>query len=331
MNKQFNNNYYIICLLSCFLLSYLVLFKSAFFSADYVPYIQIYDGTYEELDSIEPAFKYLTYLFYHLSIPYDFFAMLVCGFCLSYKVFYSKKIVPATHGMWFLVVYMCFFGFLHELTQLRIAIAVVMCYAASYQYFFKRNRVHALLWIAIGMLFHYSVFIWGLSLLINSYRRLLIIIISMIFSLAILLSSANIIAAYLPNEKLISYLYNLSYSLNSGSSISFINTNTVTFLLIYVTIAFFRKRVIMSDSEQKFVTYVQCSGILAFFFFYTFSNVPVIAYRLAELLRIFYPLIIVLLMSKLKNSSERFVFGFLFIVYSLLMLVVTFRAVSFGS
>lgn len=331
MNKGCDSNYHIICLLSCFALSYLVLFKADYFSADYLPYMQIYDGTYDEIDGIEPAFRYLTSFFYHLSVPYTFFAMMVCGFCLSFKVFFSKKIIPSTYGAAFLLIYICFYGFLHDMTQLRIAIAVAMCYAASYQYFFLRNKVKALLWMSLGVLFHYSIFIWCLSLLISNYRRLFVVIIGMTFGLAILLNSVNIIAVYLPNEKIMSYLYSLSYSLGPTDSFSFINLNTITYFFVYITIALLTKRVSLSINETSFVTYVQCSGILAFFFFYIFGNVPVVAYRLAELLRVFYPLVIVLLMSKIKSGYDRIIFGFVFAFYSILMLAITFRAVSFGS
>lgn len=331
MNKKYDSNYHVICLLSCFVLSYLVLLKADFFSADYIPYVQIYNGTYDEINEIEPAFKYLTYFFYQFDIPYDFFAMMVCSLCLSYKVFYSRKIIPSTYGAGFLIVYICFYGFLHDLTQLRIAIAVVMCYAASYQYFFLRKRVQPLLWMSLGVLFHYSVFIWCLSLFINSYRRLFIALVSMTFGITLLLNSVNIIAAYLPSEKIISYIYNLSYSLGSVDTLSLLNLNTITFILIYISVGLLARRVSLSVNEKRFVTYVQCSGILAFFFFYIFGNVPVVAYRLAELLRIFYPLTIVLLFNKIKNGHDRIFFGFGFAICSLLMLGITFRAVSFGS
>lgn len=331
MNKQGDSNYHIICLLACFALSFLVFLKADYFAADFLPYMQIYDGTYDEIDSIEPAFKYLAFFFNDLSIPYTIFAMLVCGFCLTAKVYYSRKIIPYTYGGFFLFIYICFYGFLHDLTQLRIAIAVVMCYIASYQYFFLHNKVRALSWMFVGILFHYSILIWCLSLLINNYRRLFIVIIGMSFGLAVLLSNAHIIAAYLPNEKLISYLYSLSYSLSAGNSIAFLNLNTVTFLLIFITAAYLIRRVELSENESRFIHYVQCSGILAFFVFFIFGNVPVVAYRLAELLRIFYPLAIVLLLNKVKNVQERILFGLIFSFYSIVMLAITFRAVSFGS
>lgn len=234
-------------------------------------------------------------------------------------------------GGGFLFIYMCFYGFLHDLTQLRIAIAVVMCYGAVYQYFFLKNKAWTILWMMFGVLFHYSIIIWCLSLLITNYRRLIIVITGMFFGLAIIFNYASIIALYLPNEKIISYLYSLSNSFSAKESYTFFNLNTIVFLLVFITIEFLSRAVKLSESEFRFVKYVQCSGVLAFFVFYVFITVPVVAYRLAELLRVCYPLAIVLLLDKIKNIHNKVLFIILFVIYSILMLGITFRAVSFGS
>ncbi|EHD4996928.1 TPA: EpsG family protein, partial [Escherichia coli] len=53
MRIKYKDNGYILCFLLCFILSYLVLLKSDYFPADFLPYTEIYDGTYGEINNIE--------------------------------------------------------------------------------------------------------------------------------------------------------------------------------------------------------------------------------------------------------------------------------------
>ncbi|HDS6738369.1 TPA: O1 family O-antigen polymerase, partial [Escherichia coli] len=175
MRIKYKDNGYILCFLLCFILSYLVLLKSDYFPADFLPYTEIYDGTYGEINNIEPAFLYLTRLFHYLIFPYIFFAMLVCALCLSWKIKYARKIIKDSYIYLFLYVYVSFYVFLHEMTQLRIAIAVTMCYVSVYYYFYKNCIKHALPWMVLAILFHYSALLLFMSLFIYSYRRLLIV------------------------------------------------------------------------------------------------------------------------------------------------------------
>lgn len=110
MRIKYKDNGYILCFLLCFILSYLVLLKSDYFPADFLPYTEIYDGTYGEINNIEPAFLYLTRLFHYLNFPYIFFAMLVCALCLSWKIKYARKIIKDSYIYLFLYVYVSFYG-----------------------------------------------------------------------------------------------------------------------------------------------------------------------------------------------------------------------------
>ncbi|ENB8177203.1 O1 family O-antigen polymerase, partial [Escherichia coli] len=89
--------------------------------------------------------------------------------------------------------------FLHEMTQLRIAIAVTMCYVSVYYYFYKNCIKHALPWMVLAILFHYSALLLFMSLFIYSYRRLLIVIIGFVICMSFLNVYADTIALYLPN------------------------------------------------------------------------------------------------------------------------------------
>ncbi len=84
MRIKYKDNGYILCFLLCFILSYLVLLKSDYFPADFLPYTEIYDGTYGEINNIEPAFLYLTRLFHYLNFPYIFFCNV--SLCLMFKL-----------------------------------------------------------------------------------------------------------------------------------------------------------------------------------------------------------------------------------------------------
>ncbi len=79
MRIKYKDNGYILCFLLCFILSYLVLLKSDYFPADFLPYTEIYDGTYGEINNIPPVclfifntvvslFKFPLYIFCNVSL-----------------------------------------------------------------------------------------------------------------------------------------------------------------------------------------------------------------------------------------------------------------------
>ncbi|HID4131987.1 TPA: EpsG family protein [Pluralibacter gergoviae] len=333
MKYNYKQNYYGISVLLCFFLGSLAFLKPFYFSADFSNYVDIYDGQYDEIAGIEPFFRYITYYFHWISVPYVAFAMLACSLCLILKIIYARKILRTCDKdlILFLSIYFCFYGFLHELTQLRIAIASSICYVAVYQYFFRRNFLAAGLLSLIGMFFHYSIALWFLTLFINSYRRLLIFSLIFVFGFGFFIGFSNNIAGLLPNEKLVSYLYNLTNSVGIDAGLNLVNLNNFVFLSVLGIMSYLRTKVKLSVEASKFVDFVQCSNVMAFLFFYFFSGVPVIAYRLAELCRLFYPLAIVLMLVELNKSYSRIVmavFTSFFILLSILMLFVTLRAVS---
>lgn len=333
MKYNYKQNYYGISVLLCFFLGSLAFLKPFYFSADFSNYVDIYDGQYDEIAGIEPFFRYITYYFHWISVPYVAFAMLACSLCLILKIIYARKILRTCDKdlILFLSIYFCFYGFLHELTQLRIAIASSICYVAVYQYFFRRNFLAAGVLSLIGMFFHYSIALWFLTLFINSYRRLLIFSLIFVFGFGFFIGFSNNIAGLLPNEKLVSYLYNLTNSVGIDAGLNLVNLNNFVFLSVLGIMSYLRTKVKLSVEASKFVDFVQCSNVMAFLFFYFFSGVPVIAYRLAELCRLFYPLAIVLMLVELNKSYSRIVmavFTSFFILLSILMLFVTLRAVS---
>lgn len=333
MKDNYKQNYYIISLLFCFFLSCFSFLKPFYFSADFDNYVEIYDGKYAEIASIEPFFRYLTHYFHVLSVPYILFAMIVASCSLIIKVICARNFFSNADRDFFvfLFFYFCFYGFLHELTQLRIAIASSICYMAAYQYFFKRNVFSAALLSLLGIFFHYSIALWFLTLFINSYRRLIFFIVAFVFGFGFFIGFSDTISSLLPNEKLVSYLYNLTHSIGVDAGLNLFNLNNFVFVSMLGLMAYLRVKVNLSVEAKKFIDFVQCSNIMAFVFFYFFSGVPVIAYRLAELCRLFYPLAMTLMLVNMKQTFPRFIvitFTGVFSLLSILMLFVTLRAVS---
>ncbi|HCQ7865523.1 TPA: O1 family O-antigen polymerase, partial [Escherichia coli] len=205
---------------------------------------------------------------------------------------------------------------------------VTMCYVSVYYYFYKNCIKHALPWMVLAILFHYSALLLFMSLFIYSYRRLLIVIIGFVICMSFLNVYADTIALYLPNEKIVNYLYSISSSLDNRNDLAIFNLNNIIFLSIFILIFYLSRYIKLNDNEAKFIKYVQCSGILAFCIFFLASGVPVIAYRTAELLRIFYPMALVLILSHIKNNNMRYFIAVIIVILSGLMLFITLRAVS---
>lgn len=328
MTVKYKNNCYAILLLFCACLSSLVFLKPIYFPADYIPYTEIYNNTYDGLPGVEPGFKLVVYIFNIVNIPYVMFAMMVFCFCFLTKIIYAKKMASGLTGGYFIIFYLCFYAFLHELTQLRIAIAMTMCYIGVYYYFFEKKKWPSLCWILIGVLFHYSVFFWCLTLFISNYRRLIACILTLTLSLSIIVKYANGIVAFLPNEKMALYIHSLSSSLQNTDSVKLLSINNIVFALLFCIIFYVKKKIKLSENATNFINYVQCSNILAFFLFYSFGGVPVIAYRFAELLRAFTPLAMAILCVNLKDIKSRMLVFIIFLLLSFLILIVTLRAVS---
>lgn len=335
MKCNYKQNIYIISIFSCFFLGCLAFFKPYYFTADFSNYVEIYDGRYDEISGIEPFFRYITYFFHWISVPYIAFAMFISSLCLIIKIAYARKMMGALGNgnfcFLFLIFYFCFYGFLHELTQLRIAIASSICYLAIYQYYFKRNILAAGLIAIIGMFFHYSIALWFLTLFINTYKKLMVFVLVFVFGFGFFIGFSNNIASLLPNEKLVSYLYNLTNSIGVDAGLNLLNLNNFVFLTAFGIMAYLRTKVKLSVEAYAFIDFVQCSNLMAFLFFYFFSGVPVIAYRLAELCRLFYPLAMILMLTGIKRYYPRnvlVIFSSVFVLLSMLMLFVTLRAVS---
>lgn len=317
-------------LLLCIIISYIVLLKTNYLPADFNTYNLIYSSTYDKMSEIEVGFLFLSKTFFNLGVDYVFFAMFICSACLIIKVRTLQKMLPASSGLCFLFIYFCFFSFLHELTQLRLAIATTFCYIAIYYTFFLPNKKRAIFWGIGAMFFHYSIIFLFFAFFINNRTRFFWFIVVAIFIFMGANSHLVSLVVYMPNEKIAQYLYRVSQiSSSSSPGLNLITLNNLIYVFVYLGVALLRGRLNLSVAENKMITTVQYSSLIGFVLFVIFNAVPVIAFRIPELLRITYPLVLAIM---LKRSVETRVYNILtpLIVFllSCSMLFVTIRAVA---
>lgn len=329
MKINSHSNLNLLTLYLCWIFSLLVFFKLELIPADYENYKEIYNQTYYKINDIEVLFVSVTKLFYSLGFDYDVFAMLVCALCLTVKVTISQKIIENTTGLFFLVIYICFFAFIHELTQIRTAIATTFFYIAVYLTFFKRKTTWAFLYLILATFFHISSLFAIAVLFINNKKKLLLaIMILMVFWLS---TSHYLMALYehIPNEKIQSYLLRASkISTSNGFSLNVFSVNNIIYFLCLVIVVIASRGLVFTSNELALIKYTQYSNVLGFFLFYIFEAMPVVAFRLPEILRITYPLVLALVVvRRLKIKRDGIVYIPVTLLLSALMCFITIRAV----
>ena len=135
---------------------------------------------------------------------------------------------------------------------------------------------------------------------------------------------------YMPNEKIQSYLLRASkISTHSGFSLNMFNINNVVYFLCMILVFVASRGLSLTASESALIKYTQYSNLLGFFLFYIFDAIPVVAFRLPEILRITYPLVLTLIgMRILRFKRDGVIYIPVIFMLSALMCYITIRAVA---
>ncbi len=312
------------------LLSYFVLLKADYLPADFNAYNEIYHSTYNKIEDIEYPFRILAGFFNYLGVDYLLFAILICIFCLVIKLTSFRKIIGNESGLLFIILYMCFFGFLHELTQLRLAIATSFFYLALYYLFFDKRLFWFGLFSCLALMFHFSIVFLIITLFINTKRKLFFFIITVFLLWVGSGQYLMLLQDYMPNEKLKLYLISVSRITSvSDSELNVLTLNNIVFVMAFGVVQFSKAKLLFNSHEKKLIGYTQYANLIGFTLFYCFSSVPVIAFRLPELLRVTYPLVFAMIISRaLKEKRYPQLLILVVLTLSLVMCFITVRAVA---
>lgn len=230
----------------------------------------------------------LTSIIYSNDIVYA--AMAIISLAFKLRVLSN---VAATYSSFLVGILFYFFRFapLHEMTQLRVAVAIAFLFIA-FHYMIRGERLASILFASLSPLFHTSAILLTVLIIVGQtnyfhFRSLTV-------SKAILYSLLSFLASKLLVDFLIQYFgaenLTLAIYLSHGFGDTRPNPFSASLMLdIYTIITgiFLWSRI--SDSMKVALFYL----ILGLSLFYASIELPVIAFRLRELLSVFISFFVV--------------------------------------
>ena len=228
-------------------------------------------------ERFEIGFKYLTRLIKRFGANLTFFLFFFASISIALKLWAMRKMTTLLWGS--LVVYVSNFFILHDMIQMRVAIASGLLLHAVY-FVWKRNLIAFLITTSIAMLFHNSALIilplWFLNIE-KPQKRFYMVLIPLSYLLTGVLSLVQYIS-YVPIASVKMLL--LSYKETIGNDINIFNALTLLRIAFCLFILLNIERV----SKQNALAIILIKiYVIAISCFVLFSDLPVAAWRISEL------------------------------------------------
>lgn len=236
---------------------------------------------------------------------------------VSLKFYAIKKISP--FPVLSVLVYICFYFILHEMTQIRVGVATAI-FLIAIPDIVNKNARGFFLKTALATMFHYSSIIMVPLYFLNPkrYNQIFYILLPYI---GILLSVTSILSLHFSSvipllPDFIGYKINIYYDLLQMGKMSEINVYNMLYSSLLV-IHFF---IIVNINRFKDPLIIISIKIFSWmlFLFYFFSFMPVLAFRFSES---FGVVLLLLLPSLIIIVREKLLTSVLVVSYSLLVLV----------
>lgn len=211
------------------------------------------------------------------------------------------------------VLYLFLYYILHEMTQFRAGVAagflLLMIYAL------RERKKSALLYYIAAILFHYSAIVAGVLLLVRKTsfnKRTYLFIVIMSFLAGLFLSSRVLVSTVIPllpdifSAKLVTYLTLLDQGHHAEMNVfNFYYTSLLAFFIM-ITLS-------VKSFVGRYDALLMKSYAFSLSFFYLFSAVPVLAFRLSEL---FGAALIVLLPNCARYFKQKDVYLFILFMWA---------------
>jgi hypothetical protein len=277
-------------------------------SSNYAAFVKS-SGSSMSILTKEPGFWFLTKINQYVfggNLTSFFLLFAIVG--VSVKAYAIRKLSP--YPLYALYAYVCLYFILHEMTQIRVAIAAGI-FLIAIPDIFNKNLKGYVFKVFIACMFHYSaiimLFVYPLqNKRVNRvfYFSLPLVGIFLAFNSSLLLSFLSNNINFLPI--LVSVKIQLYIDLLLDGSRAGLNL----FNFYYSTVILFYYVLFFNVKKFKFTYDVICFKILSFslFSFYALSFLPVLSFRIAE----FYGVVIILLFSNFHSlfKNKRLIFCF---------------------
>ena len=172
------------------------------YDRDYFSYLRFYEKTYFGASSrFEPGFQFITNVFKAFMGPdsFTFYLFFIAFVSLVPKFLILKN---SRNYILMMAIYVMLIMPLHEMTQIRISVACgVMFWALHISIDSKRSLLNRLMWVLLGVSFHYSSIILAPFILFpnwfNKRSKTWIIVFPLLLALAVN-SSMTMIVEFIP-------------------------------------------------------------------------------------------------------------------------------------
>jgi hypothetical protein len=291
-----------------------------------------YFKDYQYNSLFEPAYYLIPGIiksYLSLNITWSFLIFAIIGIGLKFIA------IPRLTDLVFLsaIVYCGHFFILHDMTQIRAGIAsgILLLCIPQIQ---KRNFFRFLLLLCLGLLFHYSMIIFLPFYFLGSKSINKKVYLSLLFVPYILhflhVNIITVLSAFklgIISDKI--QLYNDLLELGVYTEINI--HNTMFLIQLFTCVVFILKSDLLLENNKYALLLLKIYCIAAASFV-IFSNVPVLAFRISELLSIVQIIIIpfYLYIIKPKHVALLIVFGFALLYFSVDLLYLNFLRPYFG-
>lgn len=280
---------------------------AAFRNGDNVRDYSVYKTMYEQVYlgdniTIEITFYWISKLCYTLFHNQIIFLFIIYAFI---GVLLKLIAIRQLTSLFFLslIIYLCNFFILHEMTQMRVGVAAG-CLLLSIKPIKDRNWKQFLILSCIGFLFHYSALIilplWFLS---NKYcsKWMLFLIPTAYIIYFTKYNLMELIYPFIPIKNIQSKIEGYQELQIIGDSVwNEINVFNMVFvgkIIIFYFLLFNRKAI---QKHNKYFPIMMKIFCISLFIFPTFATIPVIAFRISELYGIIEIILIPLLVYAFK-------------------------------
>ncbi|MEY0454940.1 EpsG family protein [Providencia huaxiensis] len=294
-----NNNIVKILFISL-LLALFASLRSPFVDRDYLNYYYLWYIGASEIENIYFEFlsKSIFILSKNLDLEFYFVLFIFSFFSLIFKLMTIRNLNYNLTA--FLCIYVGYFYFQHDMTQMRLALALGF-FTLSFSI---NNKKSSILLLVLSLLTHASIIalLFG-KLPIFKKRNVLLMMLCITYS-AFLLYLLGLDATFLLKSLIdnIPYLNKYLFYFSGqwiSQSINVINFTNISFLLITTVISLF---IFKYDSDNKTAINICNYTFLGLLFIPLFHSIPVISFRLSQAYLIFFPLLVAYFITMLTNK-----------------------------
>lgn len=243
-------------------------------------------------------------------------------FAKAYVIYKSNR-----KALFTLTLYFLFFYFLHEFTQIRIALALGVILLFSF-YSMKEDKIEYFVYflgVGISCVIHPSALIFGLSPLMMKFcerKSITVAILFMCIPSAMLISNSSVlynVIDFVSNILPFNELDNYSKLMDEGkhSKINVFSLPHFSFIIIAIFYQLRFDDIQAASNGTRFDLFLRSNFIFGIYCFYFLSFYPVLSYRLSEMLMWGLPFLLTQLTFIIKPQISAY---FLFLAYGFLLL-----------